>query len=185
MLHRCHRRVGARRGHAKVRWWLLDAVAVAGPDDRRRLRLKPGEQACVLANRDLCAAVFMLARRNDLAARQARDELHPVADAEHRDAQVEDAGIGGRRTVIEYRTRPARENDALGVERRDEREVASFARRMDLAVDARFPDAARDQLRELRAVVENEDAVHALYQVVGSAVSPRMRSSSVSRWRAT
>src|SRR5213594_3702491 len=55
----------------------------------------------------------------------------------------------------------------------------------DLAVDARFANTAGDQLRELGSAVENEDAVHALYQVVGSAVSPRTRSSSVSRWRAT
>jgi hypothetical protein len=49
----------------------------------------------------------------------------------------------------------------------------------------RFADPAGDELRELRPAIENEDAIHAWYQVVGWAVSPRIRSSSVSRARAT
>ena len=185
MLHSGDRRVGAGRGHPEMRRRLVHAVAVTRPHDRRRPRLEPREQTLVLANRDLGAAVLALSGRYDLAPRQPCDELHAVANAQDGEPEVEDAGIGGRRAVVEYRIRPSRENDALGVERVDEGEIRPLARGMDLAIDARFPDAPRDQLGELRTVIKDQDAIHALYQVVGSAVSPRMRSSSVSRWRAT
>src|SRR2546426_498589 len=48
----------------------------------------------------------------------------------------------------------------------------------------RLAHPSRDQLGVLRSVVEDQDPVHAWYQVVGSSTSPRSRSSSVSRWRA-
>ena len=114
-----------------------------------------------------------------------RDELHPVADAEHRDAQLEDVGIDRRSAVLEDRIGPAREDDPLRIERPDECEIEPLGGGMDFAIDARFADAPRDELRELRSAVENEDPVHALYHVVGSVVSPRIRSSRVSRCRAT
>src|SRR5438270_653060 len=94
---------------------------------------------------------------------------------------------------IEDRVGPAREDDPLGIELPDEGEVRAARRGMDLAVYVRLPHPARDELRELRPVVEDEDAVHPIpfpvappwYHVVGSSTSPRSRSSRVSRWRAT
>src|ERR1044072_1105283 len=94
-------------------------------------------------------------------------------------------GAAGRAARLEHRIRPARQNDAARLEPLHERDVLAPLRGMDLAVDARLPNAARDELRELRAAIEDEDPIHALYHVVGSAVSPRNRSSSVSRCRAT
>ncbi len=185
VLHSGDGRVGARGRDAEMRRRLIHAVAMTRPHDRRRARLESREQSPVLANRDLGATVLPLTRGHDLAAGEPGDELHPVANAKDRDTEIQDRRICGRRTLVEHGIRTARENDAFGVERPDEGEVQSLACGVDLAVDARFADTPRDQLRELRPVVEDEDAVHALYQVVGSAVSPRTRSSSVSRWRAT
>ena len=115
--------------------------------------------------------------------RQMGDELHPVADPQHGDAEAQDLRVGGGRSGIEHRARPAGEDDALGGERLDPGEVP--AGRMDFTVHVRLAHAPRDELSELGAVIEDQDAVHARYQVVGSAFSPRSRSSRVSRWRAT
>src|SRR5206468_7648172 len=53
-----HRRVGARGRHAKLRWRLLDPVAVAGPHGDAPLRLESGEQAGRVTYRDLRPAVL-------------------------------------------------------------------------------------------------------------------------------
>ena len=50
---------------------------------------------------------------------------------------------------------PAREDDALRRERADE--IVVDVERVDLAVDVRLAQAARDQLRVLRAEVEDQD----------------------------
>src|SRR2546422_8670560 len=146
--------------------------------------LEPGEQpGCGrAAQRHLRPSILPLGRRRDLPAREVGDELHAVADAEDRDAEFEQLRIGARRARVEHGVGTARENDPLGGELADEREIAR--RGMDLAVDVRLAHAPRDQLRVLRSVVENQDPVHAWYQVVGSSTSPRSRSSSVSRCRA-
>src|SRR3989441_12858498 len=73
------------------------------PHDRRRARLEPRKQTLVLPNRDLRAAVLALLRGYDLPAGQPGDELHPVANAEEWNAEIQNAGIGGRGPFIEYR----------------------------------------------------------------------------------
>src|SRR2546427_9157531 len=74
------------------------------PHDRRRARLEPRKQTLVLPNRDLRAAVLALLRGYDLPAGQPGDELHPVANAEEWNAEIQNAGIGGRGPFIEYRS---------------------------------------------------------------------------------
>src|SRR5437660_4211608 len=135
----------------------------------------------------LGAAVFPLARRAHRAAHQVRDQLHPVANAQHGHAERQELRVRGRGAGIEYRVRSAGEDDPLRVELPDEREIGAARGGVDLAIHVRLAYAARDQLRELGAVVEDQDLVHdpPWYQVVGSSTSPRSRSSSVSRWRAT
>ena len=195
MLHRRDRGVRARGGHAEAGRRRVDLVAVTRPHGDAAVRLEAGEQSRRLPDRDLGPTILPLARRPHLPARQLGHELHPVADAQHRDAEGEELRVRRGSAGIEHRVRPARHDDPLGVELPDEREVGAAGGRVDLAVDVGLPHAARDQLRELRAVVEDQDAVHAppasplppppRYQVVGSTTSPRSRSSSVSRWRAT
>src|SRR5439155_26975980 len=179
-----HRRVGARGRHAKLRWRLLDPVAVAGPHGYAPLRLESGEQAGRVTYRDLRPAVLAFRGRRHLAAREMGHELHAVADGEDGRPELEELGIGRRRARVEHRVGAAGENDALGGELLDEAQLGAACGRMDLTVDVRLAYPARDELRELRAVVEDQNPVHAppaRYQVVGSSTSPRSRSSSVSR----
>src|SRR5205814_8080239 len=108
-------------------------------------------------------------------------------DSMHGKAPRQEVRAGGGGAGIEYGVRPARQDDPRRVELPDEREISAARGGVDLAIHVRLAHAARDQLRELRAVVEDEDLVHdpPWYHVVGSSTSPRSRSSSVSRWRAT
>src|SRR4029077_5901214 len=146
--------------------------------------LEPREEPFGHLHRDVRPSVLLLRRRHDLAAGDVRDKLETVADGENGDAQVEDGGIGARRARRKDRRRTSREDDSLSPERLHEGQVLPFKAGMDLAVNVGFPDPARDELRELRAVVENEDLVHAWYQAWGSSTSPLNRSSMVSRSRA-
>src|SRR2546426_12706251 len=84
------------------------------PHDRRRARLEPRKQTLVLPNRDLRAAVLALLRGYDLPAGQPGDELHPVANAEEWNAEIQNAGIGGRGPFIQNRIRGAGGEEALG-----------------------------------------------------------------------
>ena len=183
------RSVGARGGHAEVRGRLVELVAVARPHGDARLRLESLEQAppARFPDHHLGAPVFPLAGWPHRAARQVRHQLHPVADAQHGYTECQELRVRGGGAGIEYGIRPARQDDPPRVELPDEREIGAARGGVDLAIHVRLAHAARDQLRELRAVVEDEDLVHdpPWYHVVGSSTSPRSRSSSVSRWRAT
>ena len=149
VLHPGDRGVGTRRGHPEVRRWLVDAVAMARPDDGGGMRLESGKQALILADRDLGPPVLALVRGHHLPSGEPGDELHAVTDAKDGDPEVENPRVGCRCTLIEHGVRAAGENDPLRVELPDEREVQTPGCRMDLAVDTRFPDAARDELVEL------------------------------------
>jgi hypothetical protein len=137
-----------------------------------------------VASRTVISAVLALCGRRHRTARQVSHELHAVADGEDRGAELEELRVGCRCTWVEHRVGAAGKNDALRGELRDEAQVGAARGGMDLAVDVRLAHPARDELGELRAVVQDQNAVHARYQVDGSSTSPRIRSSSGSRWRA-
>src|SRR5205814_4033253 len=91
----------------------------------------------------------------DAAAGQVlRHQLHAVADAERRDAEVEDRGIDVWRALGVHRRRPAREDQ------RDRIAAADLLRaravRDELRVDTGLAHAPRDQLRILPAEVDHE-----------------------------
>src|SRR5207245_5311057 len=172
-----------------VWWWLDVRVPVARPNGEAVLRIEPHEQAppARFPDHPLGAPVFPLAGWPHRAARQLRHELHAVADAQHGHAQRQELRVRGGGAGIEHRVGSAGQDDPLRVELPDEREIGAARGGVDLAIHVRLAHAARYQLRELRAVVEDEDLVHdpPWYHVVGSSTSPRSRSASVSRWRAT
>src|SRR5712691_13059885 len=95
------------------------------PHDCRRARLEPRKQTLVLPNRDLGAAVLALLRGYDLPAGQPGNELHPVADAEEWNAEIQNGGIGGRCPFIEYRIRAAGKNHTLALPQPSTGEVGS------------------------------------------------------------
>src|SRR6185295_15633033 len=106
---------------------------------------------------DLGSSVLAMGTRLDLPAQEQRHSLHPVADTEHGYARLQQRGRRQRRTLVVDAVRAPGEDDGLvredPVERGRGREY--------LGVDPRLADAASDQLRELRAVVDDRNLVHA------------------------
>ena len=115
------------------------------------------EKLGVVVRAHFGVAEFALGTALDAAAELKGHRLHAVADAQHRHARAEDSGtglVGGLFVGAHVR---ARQNDALGVELVDE--VGRHVVGMHFAVHVRFAHAAGDELRDLAAEIENENAV--------------------------
>src|SRR5262245_53336778 len=95
----------------------------------------------------------MLARV-DTTAQVACHELHAVADAQNRDALREHGCRKLGRARLVHARWSAGEDDPLRIERRERHRVE--VGRPDLCEDAELARAPRDELRELRPEVEDE-----------------------------
>ena len=84
-----------------------------------------------------------------------RDELEAVADAEDGEAGGEDGGVGLRGVGVVDAGGAAGEDDAARVQREDLGERRGAGE--DDGEDVELADAARDELRVLRAEVEDDD----------------------------
>jgi len=115
------------------------------------------EQAAVHDRRHLRIAELAMVGSRDAAAELLRHGLHAVADAEHGHAGVPHGLRRLRRLGVGHRLRPAGEDDAAGAEFADRR--VGHVPGMDLAVDAAFADATRDELGVLRPEIEDQDAM--------------------------
>jgi hypothetical protein len=93
--------------------------------------------------------------RIDGAPELTGHELHPVADAERRDAEAEDRRVGERRAIGVDRGRPAGEDQRRGIARA--KLVGAEPVGDELGVDARFAHPSSDQLAVLAAEVQDED----------------------------
>ena len=128
-------------------------VAVGIPD--AQLLREPGEEFTGPLDGELTVAVFARLAVRHVAAEVVPHELHPVADTEHGDAEGKNLRIRVGRRFRVNALRTAREDDA------DHAVLAELRRRgrvvIDLRVDLALADAARDDLRELRAKVEDSD----------------------------
>ncbi len=138
-----------------------DLVAVAHPDVEQTVPVRvaaildAGEKLRMSARADLRVAELAHAPGLDRAAQLRRHRLHAVADAEHRHA-LRPHGVGrARRIALGHAVGPAREHDALRCEA--PHEIVADVVRMNLAVDVRLAQPARDELRVLRAEIENQD----------------------------
>src|SRR5262249_48390232 len=131
----------------------LHLVAVTHPDDG--LVRHSREQAVGLLDADVSAAEFTALARLDLAAEQVAGQLHAVADAKHRDAEVEDSGVALRGARLVDARGAAGEEQAARPQLGDAggRQVGAH----DLAEDILLADAPGDQLAVLRAEVEDQD----------------------------
>jgi hypothetical protein len=137
-------RAEGRRGHR---------VTVAHPADllgRQALEeLAPG------LGGELRTAELRRVRALDAAAEVSRHQLHPVADPEHRDAELEDPGIDPGRPLGVDRRRPSGEDER---QRPPGRQRGRGGRvRHELRVHAALAHPSRDQLRVLAAEVDDED----------------------------
>src|SRR5690606_14057500 len=114
----------------------------------------------------------------DLAAEQAAEQLHAVADPEHGDAELEDARIDRRGPLGVDARGPPGEDDRLRLELAHTGELEGAG--VDLAEDVLLADAPRDELGVLRAEVEDEDcrAGHGARQL---SRAPRRRHAERAR----
>ena len=105
---------------------------------------------------DLRVTEFALVAGLHFAAQVVRHKLHSVADAQNRNAQIKNAGIG---LVVGFVNGigAAGKDDAFGVEGFDF--VQRHIEGMQLAVNVGFAHAAGDELGHLRTEVEDEDFV--------------------------
>ncbi len=115
------------------------------------------QQRRVAARAHLGVAELVHGARLDPATELRGHGLHAVADAEHRDPELEHGRGRRRRARLRYRLGTARQDDAART--KGAHRLAPHIPRMDLAVDAEFAHATRDQLRVLRAEVEDQDPV--------------------------
>ena len=132
---------------------LGDLVAVADPDER--IVRQAGEEIALVEDGELGPAVLVGLGADYLAAEHLRAELHAVADAEDRDAQVEDLLVASRGVGHVDAGGPAGEDDAL--ERQLRQLGGGGARREDAGVDVVLADPAGDQLDVLAAEVQDGD----------------------------
>ena len=108
---------------------------------------------------DLGAAELAVMAAFDLAAELMRHRLLAIADAKHRHARLIKLDRRQRRVVVEHGRRAAGEDHGPRLHLGE-----GFARaleRHDLAVDAFLAHAPRNQLRDLRAEIDDEKSCRA------------------------
>ena len=135
-------------------------LAPAAPASRR-----PGS-----LHRQLRAAELPHLGALHVAAELAREQLHAVADAEHRDPELEQRRVESRRVGRVDRRGAAGEDQPARSAARDLGRADVV--RQQLGEDAALAHAARDQLRVLAAVVEDDDLLR------GRRVAARTRLRS-------
>ena len=134
----------------------LDAIAVAHPHLVLLTDIPQAiEQGRGRNDVDERPPEFLLVGRDHLAAELLVKRLLAVADAEQRQAAVEQNLWSAGAFSIDDGRRAAREDDPLGIET-IERLVRGVERR-DLGLDAGFADATSNELRHLAAEIDDED----------------------------
>ena len=107
----------------------------------------------------------------DVASAEVGEDLHAVAESEHRRAQDQELRIGDRHRVVVHGVGATREDDPLGIPLADP--LHGARRRMDLAVHVGLTHPTCDELGVLGAEVDDEDAV----LVLGHSQSSPIRMS--------
>src|SRR5690606_5177203 len=137
-------------------------VAMAHPD----LVLLAGipdavEEFAALADIEKSAAEFAVMAALHLAAELGADGLLTVADAEDRQAEIKHLLRGARRVFLGGGSRAAGEDHAFQPAMGTVclQRLAGFLEGHDLAVDARLPHAAGNELGDLRTEIDNKNAL--------------------------
>src|ERR1700760_2973558 len=98
----------------------------------------------------------MVAESNP-AAELGAHRLHAVADPEHRHAEPEHDLRGARRGGLGQRGGTARQDNPARGKISDP--ILGNSKRIDLAIDPAFAHTTRDELRNLAAEIDDQDAV--------------------------
>ena len=110
--HGCEGAVVTHADATKIGGQRLHPVAMAHPHRDLLTHLEAGEQIRRGLQFDRGATVLAVVRRFDLATEEQAGELHTVADAEDGHAQREQFDVHSRGTLVVYRRRPTRKDDA-------------------------------------------------------------------------
>ena len=154
------RRILRHRIDAETLWQAGHAVAVTHPHRIAPTRSPHAiEQGGRREDLDLRPAEFRRVAALDLAAELLAQGLLAVADGEDRNSAFEDFHGRARAARLRNRRRPAGQDHRLGLQPRER--FARLRERVDFAIDARLAHAPRDQLRDLRTEVDDEDEVMA------------------------
>ena len=162
VLERADRAVRRGARDAEARRGRGDRVAVAHPD--RLLGVEPGEEGRVGRELRDGPAVLAVPPSHDFPASGPGEPLHSVADAQDRHAEGRRIGRRRRRVLVVNALGPAREDDACRRVPRDLR--GGSGGRENHREDPRFPHPAGDQLRVLRAEVQDDDRAGAHVRVL-------------------
>jgi hypothetical protein len=130
-------------------------VAVRHPDIE--LTGQVLEQRRAIQHLHLGVSILALVGRAHFAAQLMSDELQAVANSQHRDAEGKHAIVGHGSILVIDGTRPAAKDNAHGTVAAD-----LFQRRgtgQDDGKNVLLADAACDELRILRAKIENYDGL--------------------------
>ena len=146
------------RHRSEAQWQGIDPVAVAHPHLLApAFRPQAFEQPAIVDDVDKGTAEFLVIAQRDPAAKLRAHRLHAVTDAEDRHAEPEDDLGGARRGGLRQRGWAARQDDPARGEIADP--VFGNRERMDLAIDPALAHATRDELCDLAAEIEDQDAV--------------------------
>jgi hypothetical protein len=99
--------------------------------------------------------IFSRARALDFPPEEMREELKPVADAQDGHAQLEETPVHSRGPVEIDAGGPPRQDDSP--RRKGAKLIEGDAARVYFAIDTLFSDAASNELRVLRAEVDDEN----------------------------
>jgi hypothetical protein len=156
-LERRHGRRGGGRERGEARRRREDRVAVRHPAGL--LQREPGEQPPRIADAELGAPVLPDVGGLHPAPELPGDELHAVADAEHRDPELEQLGIEPGRALGVHRRGAAGQDEPLRPAPADlvDPDVVG----QQLGEHAALAHPAGDELRVLAAEVQDHDLVQA------------------------
>ena len=149
-----------------------DVVAVAHPDPAARGQ--PAEERAPGLRREDRLPVLAVARALHLPAEDVAHQLHAVADAHDRHAELEEARVAPGSAALVDAVGTAGEHDASRAA--PGQGIGPRSRRQDLGVDLHLAQPARDELGVLRAEVEDEDRL-SLHELPGKPdYTPRPRA---------
>ncbi len=120
-------------------------------------RPHPVKKRAVISDIHIGAAEFPMRRRFNRPAELMAQQLLPIANPQDRDAQIEHLGGGKGRHGLVHRSRPSREDNPARMPCGDP--AGASIERPDFAVHSRFAEAAGNQLGDLAAKVQDQDAL--------------------------
>jgi hypothetical protein len=132
----------------------IDVIAMTHPDRHLFARGESVEEPRRVSHRDFGTSVFAAVRSDHPGTFEMRDELHPIADPQY-GGDVEQGTIGGGDLVTVYGVRSPTQDNPGRLPLANPVETPS--RWVNLRIHTRFADTTSDELRELRAKIENEN----------------------------